>query len=115
MKYKELENIYKTYFSTGYLNPKADAKMTSFERKLELISLICYVTHKTKLKHPDATHYQVIMKLADKLGLPDNFIKGLSILCQDLSYSCTEFPNFGLKGQDIIKEIRGILNTYLPF
>lgn len=34
MKYKELENIYKTYFSTGYLNPKADAKMTSFERKL---------------------------------------------------------------------------------
>jgi len=115
MKYKELENIYKEYFSTGYLNPKVDSKMTSFEKKLELISLVCFVTYKMKLKNPDATHYQVLMKLSDKLGLPDNFIKGLSIVCQDFSYNCSEFPTFGLKGQDIIKEIRGILNTYLPF
>lgn len=55
------------------------------------------------------------MKLSDKLGLPDDFIKGLSIVCEDFGYQCTDFPNFGLKGQDIIKEIRGILNSYLPF
>lgn len=115
MKYKELESIYKEYFSTGYLNPKVDSKMTSFEKKLELISLICYVTYKTKLKNPDATHYFVLTKLSDKLGLPEDFIKGLSIVCQDFSYGCTEFPTFGLKGQDIIKEIRGILYTYMPF
>jgi hypothetical protein len=115
MKYKELEAFYKENFSIGYLNTKATSTMTSFERKLELISLICFVTYKMKLKNPDTTYYQVIMKLSDKLGLPDNFIKGLSIVCQDFGYSCTEFPTFGLKGQDIIKEIRAILNSYVPF
>ena len=55
------------------------------------------------------------MKLSDKLGLPDKFIIGLSIVCKDFGYSCSEFPTFGLKGQDIIKEIRGILSSYLPF
>lgn len=115
MKYKELESIYKEYFSTGYLNPKQDSKMSPFEKKLELISLICFVTQRTKLKNPDATYYYVLTKLSDKLGLPDNFIRGMSILCEDLSYGCSEFPTFGLKGQDIIKEIRGILSTYLPF
>jgi hypothetical protein len=55
------------------------------------------------------------MKLADKLGLPENFIWALAIICKDFSYQCTEFPTFGLKGQDIVKEIRGILKTYLPF
>jgi len=115
MKYKELEKLYKENFSTGYLNPKPTSSMTSFERKLELISLICLVTYKMKLKNPDTTYYSVLMKLSDKLGLPDDFIKGLSIVCEDFGYQCTDFPNFGLKGQDIIKEIRGILNTYLPF
>ena len=115
MKYSELQRFYKDYFSTGYLNPKPDSKMTSFEKKLELISLVCLVTYKTKQKNPDATHYYVLNKLSDKLGLPEDFIKGLSIVCEDFGYHCTEFPSFGLKGQDIVKEIRGILNTYLPF
>ena len=115
MKYKELENIYKDVFSIGYLNPAPTSTMTSFERKLELISLICYVTHKMKMKNPDTTYYQVVMKLSDKLGLPDKFLIGLSIVCKDFGYSCSEFPTFGLKGQDIIKEIRGILSSYLPF
>ena len=115
MKYSELEALYSQYFTTGYLNPKPDSKMNSFEKKLELISLICLVTYKSKLKYPDTTHYQVIMKLSDKLGLPDDFIKGLSIVCKDFSYQCTEFPNFGLKGQEIVKEIRGILSSYVPF
>ena len=71
--------------------------------------------NKSKLKNPDTTYYQVVMKLSDKLGLPDKFIIGLSIVCKDFAYSCSEFPTFGLKGQDIIKEIRGILSSYLPF
>ena len=55
------------------------------------------------------------MKLADKLGLPEKFLIGLSIICKDFSYQCTEFPTFGLKGQDMVKEVRAILGTYMPF
>ena len=69
MKYKELENLYRDVFSIGYLNPKPTSTMTSFERKLELISLICYVTHKMKLKNTDTTYYQLVMKLSVNLGL----------------------------------------------
>ena len=100
-----------------FCNPLSECfkVLLSFEKKLELISLICLVTYKTKQKNPDATHYYVLNKLSDKLGLPEDFIKGLSIVCEDFGYHCTDFPSFGLKGQDIVKEIRGILNTYLPF
>lgn len=115
MTYKELEDFYKENYSIGYLNPVRTENYTSFERKLILIALICYVTHKTKLKNPDTTFYQVIMKLSQNLGLPENFIKGLSIVCSDFSYGCNEFPTFNLKGNDIVKEIREILKSYLPF
>lgn len=113
MTYNELDNFYSENFSLGYIN-ETNSRST-FENRLVLISLLCYVTYKTKLKHPDTTHYSIIMKLSDKLGLPDNFLKGLSIICKDFSYSCSEFPTFGLKGQDIIKEIREILKSYVPF
>lgn len=114
MKYKELENFYSDNFGLGYLNFQSE-KRTSFESRLVLISLVCYITHKNKMKNPDVTHYSVIMKLSQNLGLPEKFLIGLSIVCSDFSYGCTEFPTFGLEGKDIIKEVRGILSSYLPF
>ena len=114
MTYKELSQFYSDNYSIGYLNSSTTTR-SPFENRLVLISLICHITYRTKLKNPDITHYQVIMKLSDKLGLPDKFIKGLSIICNDFSYQCTEFPTFGLKGQDMVKEVRAILSTYLPF
>jgi len=115
MNFKELDRFYAENFSLGNLNPKTDSKMTSFEKKLELISLINYVYSKNKPKNPDLTHYAIILKLSDKLGLPDEFLKGLSIVCKDFGLHNSEFPTFGLEGKDIIKEIRGILSTYMPF
>ena len=114
MTFKELERFYKEHYSIGYLNSSQNTR-SPFENRLVLISLICHITYKTKFKNPDVNHYRVIMKLSENLGLPDEFIWGLSIVCEDFSYQCTEFPTFGLKGQDIIKEIRAILKTYLPF
>jgi len=115
MSFLELTQFYKEHYSTGYLNPDSNDKMTSFERKLELISLICYITHKNKLKNPDITYYQVIMKLSQNLGLSEDFIKGLAIVCEDLAYGCNEFPTFNLKKEEILKEVRSILSTYMPF
>jgi hypothetical protein len=114
MNFKELRQFYLDNFSIGYLNASPDTR-SPFENRIVLLSLVCYVTYKSKLKNPDTTHYQILMKLSDKLGLPNDFIKGFSIICEDFSYQCTDFPTFGLKGQDIIKEIRAILSTYTPF
>jgi hypothetical protein len=114
MTFKQLEQFYTDNYSIGYLNASISTR-SPFENRIVLISLICHVTYRTKLKNPDVTHYQIIMKLAENLGLPDRFLQGLAIVCKDFSYQCTEFPTFGLKGQDIVKEIRGILRTYLPF
>ena len=115
MKFSELRKFYIDNFSIGYLNPPEKNGQSPFERRLILISLINYITYKTKLKNPDTTHYEVIMKLNKNLGLPDNFIKGLAIVCEDFSYQCTDFPVFGLKGNDIIKEAISILKSYIPF
>lgn len=109
MKYDELKRLYSEYFSLHYLNTN------DISEKFALISLICYVTYKTKLKKPDVTHYQIIMKLSQNIGLDEDFIKGLSIVCEDFSYGCTEFPTFGLKGKAILEKIVEILKNFMPF
>lgn len=113
MSFNELRDFYADNFSLGYIN--SGHNRSSIEERFVLISLICYITYKSKLKNPDTTHYQIIMKLSKNLGLSDTFLKGLAIVCEDFSYQCTDFPVFGLKGNDIIKEVVSILKSYLPF
>ena len=112
MNFQELKKFYSENFSLGYIS---NTTRSSFENRIVLISLICYITYKAKLKNPDTTYYEIIMKVSKNLGLPDEFIKGLAIICEDFSYMCSDFPTFGLKGQDIIKEATAILRSYLPF
>lgn len=113
MNYSELRKFYFDNFSLGYIN--GNAKRSPIENRIVLICLICYVTHKNKLKNPDINHYQIIMKLSQNLGLPEDFIKALSIICEDFSYSCDSYPTFGLEGKDILKEITAILSSFCPF
>ena len=113
MNFNELKRLYNENFSLGYIN--SGHNRSAIEERMVLISLICYITYKAKLKNPDVSHYEIVMKLSKNLGLPETFIKGLSIICEDFSYSCTDFPTFGLKGNDIIKESISILKSYIPF
>ena len=115
MSYKELLRFYKEHYSLGYLNTVSDDKFTSFEKRIILISLICYVVEKNKSKNPDFTHYSFLYKLNTKLNLPEEFIKGLAIVCEDFSYQEHNFPTFGLEGKKILEEIISILKTYVPF
>lgn len=116
MNFDELRRFYSEHYSLGYLNIPETKEYSSFERKLILISLINYLYNKNKPKNPDLTHYSLICKLSKNLGLPDNFIKGLAIVCEDFSYGCHEkFPTFGLEGKKIIDEIISILKTWMPF
>lgn len=108
LPYNQLREYYSKNFSLGYLN-------TDINNKFALISLICYITYSMKMKKPDVTTYQVIMKLSEGLGLPESFIKGLAVICEDFLYGCKDFPMFGLKQSEIVSTIKGILKNYIPF
>lgn len=103
-----LRQLYIDKFSLGYLN-------TDISNKFALISLINYLTYKAKKKSPDITHYKIITKLCEGLGLPIDFIKRLSIICEDFGYNCTEFPTFNIEDKKIVGTIKNILKSYAPF
>lgn len=103
-----LKKIYQDNFSLSYLN-------TSAGNKLALISLLCYITQKAKEKKPGVTVYQIIMQVTKDCVLPEEFVVGLSIICEDFMDNCTEFPTFGTPEKNIILEIKNLLKTYLPF
>lgn len=107
-KFEELHSYYMRNFSMGHI----DADINS---KFALISLICYLTFKAKAKRPDVTHYQVIMQLSKTNPLPENFVKGLAIMCEDFGYGCTEFPTFNIKPNEIPQTIQRLLGLYKPF
>lgn len=113
MKYSELRKFYTENFSLGYIN--SGHGRSAIEERFILISLINFITYKAKLKNPDTTHYEIITKLSKNQGLSEDFIKGLAIVCEDFAYQCSDFPTFGLKGQDIIKEAVSILKSFMPF
>lgn len=109
--YEELQKIYSEYFSLGYLN-------TDIGSKFAVISLICFLTHKMRLKKPEVTCYQVITKVLGKElhTYDEQFLIGLSIICEDFMKQTTEFLTFDIKtGKEMVKKIREILNTFIPF
>lgn len=108
IKYRELRDIYNEYFGLSNIN-------SDINTKFALISLICYLTNAYKKKKPDVNHYQIVMKLSEGLGLPDNFIKGLSIMCENFAYGCTEFPTFNIPVKEMAKTVRDILKKWMPF
>jgi len=109
MNFEELKRFYSENYSLGYLNS------SDLSTRLALVSLICYVTYKSKQKDPDATYYSIIMKLNKGINVPDKFVKGLAIVCEDFGYMCDTFPTFGLKGKEILVKIQEILKSYVPF
>lgn len=113
MNFKELQQFYTENYSLGYLNSYNGH--STIESRFILISLVNLAYSKLKLKNPDLTRYEFLVKLTKNNSLPDKFLKGLAIVCEDFAYGCDNYPNFGLKGNDILKEIQGILNSYLPF
>lgn len=105
--FEEMQRIYGKYFSLGYLN-------CDINTKFALISLICYLTHKLKEKKPDVTPYKIIRKIMGDT-IPEDFIKGLAVICSDFEYGCNTFPTFGIEDKQIPKKIKDILSEWLPF
>lgn len=104
----EMKDYYLKNFSLGHLN-------TDINSKFALISLVCYITMKAKEKKPDVTYYQILMQITKNNTMPETFIKGLAIMCEDFAYGCTEFPTFNIKPADMVPTVQRLLNSYLPF
>jgi len=107
LTYRQLRDFYNKNFSLGNLNG-------GIQEKFVLISLVCKLRYLLSQKKPDVTHYQIIKKIIGE-QLPETFIKGLSVVCEDFSYNCVDFPSFGFEPKNMPKEIKRILMTYLPF
>jgi hypothetical protein len=107
ISYNELRDYHNKHFSLSTLN-------VSITEKFALISLICYITKKLQAKVPDITYYKVIYKLSEG-HIPENFIKGLAIICEDFAYHCDDFPTFDLQDKQIPNKIKEILVNWLPF
>lgn len=108
MSYMQMQQCYEENFAIGHING-------NIQEKFALIGLICYLTYKAKQKSPGVTHWQIIKKLTEGMDLPERFLMGLSIMCDDFSYGCTDFPTFGLDPKEIINKVKQIFNNYLPF
>mgnify|MGYP003232594319 FL=1 len=109
--YDELEDYYSKYFSLGHLSCDIGSKFA-------LVSLICFLTKQARVKNPDATCYQVIMKIIDgeESSHDMTFIRGLSIVCTDIMKNCNEYLTFDMKSsKEMVKKIKDILHTWLPF
>lgn len=105
--YQEMQQLYSRYYSLGYLN-------TDINTRFALISLIGYLCYKLRQKKPDITPYRIIKKIIGD-NLPEDYIKGLSVVVSDFSNGCKEFPTFGLEDKKIPSKIKEILTMYLPF
>lgn len=104
---RELNDIYSNRFSIGYM----DSDMST---KLAFISLVCYLKFKLQDKKPGITHYDIIKQLSEK-HLPEDKIRGIAVVCDDLSYGCSQFPTFGLGDKEIPNKIKEIISKYVPF
>ena len=107
LTYQQLQKLYSENFSLGNING-------NIQDKFILISLICKLTRICSRKKPDVNCYQIIKKIIGE-QLPEKFIQALAIICEDFSYNCNDFPNFGFEDKEMTKEIKSILMNYLPF
>ena len=105
--HESLRELFSKYFSLSTLG-------TDFSSRLALISLICYLYSKLKPKCPDLTYWSLVYKLGNEF-MPEDNLKGLSILCENFGTNCTEFPTFGIEDKKIPARIKEILACWLPF
>lgn len=111
LSYKGLKYLYERYFSLGGIAGEID-------NKFALISLICILTNAAKKKNPDTNCYSIICKVTEscKNRLPEEYIQGLAIVCEDFMKGSNKFNACGLKSaKEMVDKINEILEKWLPF
>jgi len=107
MDYKTKKALYVQNFSIGYAGK-------DMMNKLKVIGLICYLHQKLNEKRP-ITYYELIQTINKPEIITDDMVQAFSIICEDWSYGCTSFPDFGLKVSEMVPTIKELLKDFLPF
>lgn len=95
----------------------------SFEKKIELINCLCFLSFKMKEKDP-MTYSNTLLVLEklypaefnEKNSPFKSYLTGLSIVCDDLLYNVKTINNPGFKNaQDIVIKVKELINEWMPF
>lgn len=105
MTYKDKEQLFKEEFDISFI--------PDFGKRLALISLLGYVMSTLRKTHPDASVYTVIKNMGSPLY--DHEIQALAIVVENFTKGSESFPLFGVAPKEVVKTIKEILNTALPF
>lgn len=110
LNFEEFYKIYSKHFTLGYLG-------NNMSHKLACIALTCSITYDLRKKNKNITCYDVLLKVGGDFSETDKktFLKVLGALCEDFMYGCDTFPTFGVKGKDRPKQLKILLDNYLPF
>lgn len=111
--YEEKKYIYQKCFSLGSVNTK------NMNDRLVLLSLLALVYKKMKLKNPNTTVLELLLKITGETKqntMYYNFLESVAIISEDFSYDIDKIDSCGMKtSQEIINKIKEILNQWLPF
>lgn len=110
ISFDETLAIYQKFFSLKFLN-------SNLGDKLGVIALTCYLTNKLKEKNRDITCYDVLLKIGKDFDEVEKntFLKSLGAICEDFMYGVKEFPDYGVKLKDMPKQLKKLLDSYVPF
>lgn len=79
--------------------------------------MVCYLVNGLRKKGKNITCYDLLIKIDPKVSdfHKNTVFKSLGVICEDMMYGCTDFPDFGIKPVDMPKQIKRILDNYCPF
>lgn len=119
MTIDQKRSIYADLFSSGALTT------CKFNDKIELYTLICYMTQVMKKQNPvkyknslDFLHEMFGQNLEKVEGSQKPYIEALSVICDDLLYGVIDFipcPGEYTNCKDIVLRIKQLVEQWLPF
>ena len=110
LSFNELKEFYSKHFTLGYLG-------YNMSDKLACIALTCYITNELRKKNKEITCYDVLLKVGKQVSLDEKsaFLKALGAICEDFMYGCNTFPSLGVEPKEMPKQLKILLDKYLPF
>lgn len=102
--------IYKKFFSVHFLN-------SNLGDKLAVIALTCYITNELRKKNKEITCYDVLLKVGKDFEKEEKetFLKSLGAICEDFMYGVKDFPDYGVPLKNMPKQLKKLLDSYVPF
>lgn len=115
ISYQDKKNMYTRYFSSG------NNTTQSFNDKMELLTLICFLTQQMKKK--DSEKYTCAkdvldMIFKDSLEWSDSdYVIGLGIVADDLMFGTNEIskPANYNNAKEIVNRIKELVEQWMPF